>query len=70
MKKRAKRRRQLVHPHVDRLYKAVQNYVEHYGGSVVVVGGVQLQKWPQDNEYVFHISVKCCGREPTLKPHI
>jgi len=52
--------------HVDRLYKAVQNYVEKGGGKLVVIGGISVQEWPTDNPMVFHIAVKCCGRKPTF----
>lgn len=52
--------------HVDRLYKAVQNYVEKGGGKLVVIGGIAVQEWPTDNPMVFHIAVKCCGRKPTF----
>ena len=50
----------------DRLYKAVQNYIEKSGGKLAVIGGVTIQKWPGDNDYVFHLAVKCCGRQPKL----
>lgn len=53
--------------HVDRLYKAVQNYVEKGGGKLIVIGGIAVQEWPQDNAHVFHVAVKCLGRKPTLE---
>lgn len=52
-------------PHVDQLYKAVQNYVEHGGGKLIAIGGIQIQEWPTDSKSVFHISVKCLGKKPT-----
>lgn len=54
-----------IEPHVDRLYKAVQHYVEKCSGKLVVIGGIQLQEWPQDNKHIFHVAVKCLGRKPT-----
>lgn len=50
--------------HVDRLYQAVQNYVEKSGGKLVVIGGISIQEWPTDNKGVFHVAVKCLGRRP------
>lgn len=46
------------------LYRAVHSYVKKHGGDIVVIGGIQIQEWPQDNKGVFHISVKCLGRKP------
>lgn len=65
MKTKSKKSKPSSEPHVDQLYKAVQNYVERGGGSLIVIGGVQILEWPSDkNKYVFHISVKCLGRKP------
>ena len=52
--------------HVDALYAAVIKYVEAGGGKLVVIGGVQVQEWPQDNAGVFMVAVKCMGRKPTF----
>lgn len=48
----------------DRLLKAVGNWVKVRGGDVIVVGGFQIQEWPQDSEHMFHVAVKCLGRKP------
>ena len=53
-----------VDRHLDRLYKAVANYVEKRGGKVVVIGGVQVQEWPGDLKFNFTIGIKCTGRRP------
>jgi len=52
--------------HVDRLYRAVQNYVEKNGGKPIAIGGISVQEWPIDNAGVFHIAVKCLGRKPRI----
>jgi len=52
--------------HIDALYNAVIKYVEAGGGKLVVIGGVQVQEWPQDNAGVFMVAVKCMGRKPTF----
>lgn len=63
-----KRKFQIIDPHIDRLYKAVQHYVEKGGGKLVIVGGIALQEWPGDNKGVFHVAVKCLGRKPVFNP--
>lgn len=57
-----------IPPHVDRLYKAVANYVKMVGGSVVVIGGVQIQQWPGDGEFRFTVGIRCSGRKPDFPP--
>lgn len=51
-------------PHLERLWKAVQNYVEKEGGKLVVIGDVQILKWPGDGQFNFTVGVKCTGRVP------
>ena len=50
----------------NKLYKAIQEYVEDRGGKVVVIGGVEIQQWPDDKEYRFYVAVKVTGRKPKL----
>lgn len=61
IKKRVKQR---IPAHVDRLYKAVAHYVEKVGGKLVVIGGIQVQQWPNDGEYRFTIGIRCTGTKP------
>lgn len=49
------------------LYKAVQAYVEHYGGTVVVAGGVSTIAFPGDPIYNWILGIKCTGRKPEFK---
>lgn len=49
---------------IDKLYKAVQAYVENRGGKLIVIGGIEIQKRPMDNEFVFRVAVKCMGKQP------
>lgn len=63
--KKAPQRKPLP-PHIDALYKAVEGYVKANGGSILVIGGISIQEWPQDNKYIFHVAVQCCGERPTL----
>lgn len=49
---------------LNRLYDAVANYIEKRGGKVVVVGGVEIQQWPQDGEFRFSVAIRCTGKVP------
>lgn len=50
--------------HIDRLYMAAKNYIEKSGGSVQVIGGIQVQRWPGDGEHKFTIGLPCIGTAP------
>jgi hypothetical protein len=54
--------------HVDRLYKAVDNYVRKTGGKLAVIGGVQIIQWPTDLKYNFTVGIKCTGTKPKYAP--
>lgn len=47
------------------LYRAVRRYATSLGGSIVVIGGVEVQTWPSDPDGVYRVAVKCLGRVPT-----
>lgn len=70
LKKRKKAKKPTTPTHVDRLYKAVAHYVSKSGGSVVVIGGVQVQQWPGDGEFRYTIAIKCSGRKPEFKEQL
>jgi hypothetical protein len=46
------------------LYRAVRRYVQSGGGSIVVIGGIEVQQWPGDNSGVYRVAVKFMGRKP------
>lgn len=50
----------------SQLYRAVIRYVESKGGKLLVIGGVQVQEWPEDAAYKFRLAVGCLGRKPVL----
>lgn len=52
----------------DRLYRAVVNYVEAHGGSLIVIGGIDVQQFPTDRVGNFRVAVRCTGRPPVFKP--
>lgn len=41
-------------------------WAEANGGKVVVAGGIEVQKFPGDDDFTFRIAIKCTGRKPTL----
>jgi hypothetical protein len=51
---------------ISQLYRAVLRYVQSSGGSIAVIGGVQIQKWPDEGRYNFTIAVKCTGIKPSF----
>lgn len=50
------------------LYKAVRDYIISKNGDVLVIGGIQIQKWPTDPAFTYQVAVKCTGRKPTFEP--
>jgi hypothetical protein len=54
----------------SQLYRAVVRYVESKGGSIFVIGGVQIQEWPGEFSGNFRLAVKCTGRKPRLTPDV
>lgn len=48
----------------DALQRSVVRYIESRGGSVLVVGEIQIQQWPGELPCNFTIAVKCTGRKP------
>ncbi len=51
---------------VSQLYRAVKRYVEHNNGTVLVIGGIQIEQTLGDRELNFHVAVRCLGRLPTF----
>lgn len=62
-----RRLRNLPKPIAD-LYAAIDQYVKAGQGTVVIVGGIEVQKWSHDPEFVFRVAVKCMGRQPKFVP--
>jgi hypothetical protein len=46
------------------LLKAAGDWVRAHGGDVIVAGGIQVQRWPEDPEFTFRIAVRCTGKQP------
>jgi len=49
------------------LYRAIRRYVENKGGSVTVIGGIEIQEWPEDHKFKYRVAVHVMGRKP-VKP--
>lgn len=47
---------------------ATQHWVEANGGSLVVVGGIEIVTFPDDLKYNFRVSVRCTGKRPEKVP--
>lgn len=63
---KVKRKRSLDDIYED-MYLSVQQYVEHFGGRIAVIGGVEVQQWPDDLTHTFRIAIRCTGKKPELK---
>jgi hypothetical protein len=51
--------------HTDRLLSAVVNYVHKEGGKLVLVGGIEIQKWPGAALGQFKVAIECLGSVPS-----
>lgn len=45
------------------LLAATQHFVKARGGSVAMIGPIEIQEW-SDEFGKFHIAIKCLGRRP------
>lgn len=50
----------------DRLYKAVVDFIDAKKGKVVVIGGVEIQQFPDDSEFTFRLAVRITGKKPQV----
>jgi hypothetical protein len=50
------------------LLNAATDWVRSRGGDVLVIGGVEVQRWPEDLEFTFRVAVRCTGRSPVAVP--
>jgi len=48
----------------DRLLKAAVNYIEKNGGTAVIVGGIEIQKWPEDQDFNYRLAIRITGLRP------
>jgi len=48
----------------DKLYKEIRRYIESRGGKVLVIGGIEIQEWPDSLPYKFTIGIHVTGFKP------
>lgn len=48
------------------LYRAVRRYVQSKGGSLLMIGGIEVQEWPGDGKAMYRVAVRLLGRKPVL----
>lgn len=58
-----KKTRKPIDP-TNALYAAINAYVKSKGGSIVVIGGIQIQQWPDDLKFNYTVAIKCTGQLP------
>ncbi len=46
------------------LYRAVRRYVQERGGKLLVIGGIEIQEWPEDRVGMFRVAVRVMGKKP------
>jgi len=63
-KSKAKHRKILGRDPTSQLYRAIIRYVESKKGSILVIGGVQIEQWPGAGEFKYVVGVRCMGRKP------
>ena len=49
------------------LYRAAEAYIRLAGGSAVVIGGVEIQRWPGDLQFNYRLSIRITGVPPKAK---
>lgn len=49
---------------LQKLYDASIAYIESKGGQVVVIGGVEIQHFPEDHEFNFRLAIRITGKGP------
>lgn len=50
------------------LYRAVRRYVESQGGSVLAIGGIEIQEWPGEPKGKFRVAVRVTGHKGERSP--
>ena len=46
------------------LLKAAFNYIREIGGTAIVIGGIEIQRWPEANEGNYKLAINVTGRIP------
>lgn len=51
----------------EKLYKAVQEYIENRGGKAIVIGGTSIVQFPDDRDFVWRLAIQVTGRKPEME---
>ena len=46
------------------LYHAVAAYVENLGGTAIVIGGIEIAKWPDEPKFKYRLAIQVTGQMP------
>jgi hypothetical protein len=46
------------------LLVAASRFIRAKGGSLLIIGPIEVQEWPEDRAGMFRLAVKCLGRKP------
>lgn len=49
---------------LGKLYDATIAYIESKGWKVMVIGGVEIQQFPEDAKFNFRIAIRFTGKKP------
>lgn len=49
---------------IHNLYAACTHYIRVNGGDAIVVGGIEVQEWPEEPESNFRIAIRVTGTKP------
>jgi hypothetical protein len=50
--------------HEANLYEAVARYIEYGGGKAIIIGGIEVQQWPNDPKEKYRVAVHFLGKPP------
>jgi hypothetical protein len=50
--------------HEANLYEAVARYIEYGGGKAIIIGGVEVQQWPNDPREKYRVAISFLGTPP------
>ena len=52
----------------DGLLDLAAKYIESKGGKAVVIGGIQVQRWPGERDGIYYLAIRFLGRPPVKGP--
>lgn len=52
----------------DALYRVAEGYIRAAGGSVAVIGGVEVQRWSGEPRLKYRLAIRITGEPPHYAP--